>query len=365
MRRMQGVSRPSTVAKWRSTDRLKRFFFAPGREIPRDRSRRCSGPGVVFGPNIQAQNGSVSRVWPGSVRQRVPDAQFTIIDFSQPTAAVKALATKPGDTLYAKFRDLRGQARSHALAVLPLVSAPASRTSCSKRRRWDYPSSGTQSQRPRSGCVEILPDHRTQRPRPAARESRTSGPDPARPRQTRATSRAVVLEHDTWRATALEAIDAPSSSTPKIRVGFVHAVMQVAGPEVLVAETISASRAPHRCPVIFCDDNVAARWSKRLTWRGRAGPPRTSRAEGFGPSVFPSAANRRRHPCNDRTQCPSTRTKTRSSFTEPSAARLSLPRPRVNFTETRPALSGCSCRPNGASQIAGCLIDGRPCLRRL
>src|SRR6185295_12963099 len=62
----------------------------------------------------------VSRVWP-LVRQRVPDARFSMIGF-QPTAAVKALASTEGVTLYANLRDLRSEARSHAIAVLPFVS---------------------------------------------------------------------------------------------------------------------------------------------------------------------------------------------------------------------------------------------------
>jgi glycosyltransferase involved in cell wall biosynthesis len=93
--------------------------FAPGPEVVQPRTAIFWGR-LDFGPNIQALEWFVKRVWP-IVHQRVPDSRFTVVGF-QPTEAVRRLVQAPGIVLEANVRDLRSTARQHALAVLPFVS---------------------------------------------------------------------------------------------------------------------------------------------------------------------------------------------------------------------------------------------------
>ena len=79
-----------------------------------------------FGPNIQALRWFLERVWP-IVRQRMPDASFTVIGF-KPGDEVRALVRAAGVTLHSDLPDLRDAVRSHAIAVMPARrSAYASR----------------------------------------------------------------------------------------------------------------------------------------------------------------------------------------------------------------------------------------------
>jgi glycosyltransferase involved in cell wall biosynthesis len=73
-----------------------------------------------FGPNIQGLQWFCSRVWP-LVRERHPQAQFTIIGF-HPGDAVQHLATLPGVRLCADVPDVQALVHSHAIAVLPFTS---------------------------------------------------------------------------------------------------------------------------------------------------------------------------------------------------------------------------------------------------
>jgi glycosyltransferase involved in cell wall biosynthesis len=73
-----------------------------------------------FGPNIQALQWFLGRVWP-IVRQRVPEASFTVIGF-KPGDEVRALVRTPGVTLLSDLPDLRDAVRCHAVAVMPFVS---------------------------------------------------------------------------------------------------------------------------------------------------------------------------------------------------------------------------------------------------
>jgi glycosyltransferase involved in cell wall biosynthesis len=93
--------------------------FAPGGETVREKSAVFWGR-LDFGPNIQALEWFCRRVWP-LVRRQVPDGTVTIIGF-QPTDHVRAMTGHDGIELRANLRDLRGEARSHAVAVMPFVS---------------------------------------------------------------------------------------------------------------------------------------------------------------------------------------------------------------------------------------------------
>jgi glycosyltransferase involved in cell wall biosynthesis len=94
-------------------------YFAPGEELVQPYSAVFWGR-LDFGPNIQALEWFIGDVWP-LVRQRTPNAQFTIMGFN-PSAAVHKIAAAPGITLVPNVPDLRGIARQHAVAIFPFVS---------------------------------------------------------------------------------------------------------------------------------------------------------------------------------------------------------------------------------------------------
>ena len=73
-----------------------------------------------FEPNIDALSGFCRDIWPG-IRQRVPDATFTIIGYN-PTPVVERLAAVPGISVRPNVEDLRAAACQHALVVLPMIS---------------------------------------------------------------------------------------------------------------------------------------------------------------------------------------------------------------------------------------------------
>lgn len=71
------------------------------------------------GPNIQALEWFCAEIWP-HVRQRVPDARFSVLGFA-PTEAVRSLAGN-GVEVVGETPDLAPRVRRHALAVMPFVS---------------------------------------------------------------------------------------------------------------------------------------------------------------------------------------------------------------------------------------------------
>ena len=73
-----------------------------------------------FGPNIQAIEHFVAKIWP-VVRRQVPGATFGIYGF-QPTDAVRKLAGRDGITLTADLPDIRPAVREASAVVLPFVS---------------------------------------------------------------------------------------------------------------------------------------------------------------------------------------------------------------------------------------------------
>jgi len=73
-----------------------------------------------FGPNIQAVEWFVTKVWPG-VRARVPTARLNLYGF-QPTPAVTRFAGRDGVTLTADLPDVRAAVQECGAVVLPFVS---------------------------------------------------------------------------------------------------------------------------------------------------------------------------------------------------------------------------------------------------
>ncbi len=93
--------------------------FAPGDEPKKPKSCVFWGR-LDFGPNIQAVEWFVTKVWP-RVRAEVPDAQFQLYGF-QPSPKIRALAGRDGVALEADLPDLRSAVRQHEVVVLPFVS---------------------------------------------------------------------------------------------------------------------------------------------------------------------------------------------------------------------------------------------------
>jgi glycosyltransferase involved in cell wall biosynthesis len=89
----------------------------PTEEIPRS---AIFWGRLDFEPNIDALLWFFREVWPG-VRERVPDARFTIVGYN-PTPEIQNLASLAGVTLRPNVDDLRQAACEHALVALPMVS---------------------------------------------------------------------------------------------------------------------------------------------------------------------------------------------------------------------------------------------------
>jgi polysaccharide biosynthesis protein PslH len=73
-----------------------------------------------FGPNIQAIQWFLQKVWP-KVREVTPEAKFQIYGF-QPGPEIRSLAGKEGVELGIDLPDIRKAVRSHEVVVLPFVS---------------------------------------------------------------------------------------------------------------------------------------------------------------------------------------------------------------------------------------------------
>jgi polysaccharide biosynthesis protein PslH len=94
-------------------------FYRPFQAVEVERSAIFWGR-LDFEPNIDAVVWFCREIWPG-VRQRVPDARFTIVGYN-PTPQVEHAAMAPGITLLPNVDDLRSTVCEHALVVLPMIS---------------------------------------------------------------------------------------------------------------------------------------------------------------------------------------------------------------------------------------------------
>lgn len=73
-----------------------------------------------FGPNIQALEWFLAKVWP-LVRKQSPESRFDVFGF-QPTPEVKRLCEAPGVTLCPDQPDIRAEVRRRQIVVLPFIS---------------------------------------------------------------------------------------------------------------------------------------------------------------------------------------------------------------------------------------------------
>lgn len=90
------------------------------RELPQKEHSCVFWGRLDFGPNVQGLDWFCRHVWP-QVRQRVPDASFTLYGF-HPTPQVQTLAQLPGICLIPDLPDLREEVARHQVVVLPFIS---------------------------------------------------------------------------------------------------------------------------------------------------------------------------------------------------------------------------------------------------
>ena len=256
------------------------YFRPSSRDAVEPRSAVFWGR-LDFGPNIQALEWFCGKVWP-IVRARVPDARFTIIGFN-PSKAVRHLASGNGISLMPDLEDLRPTARRHSLAVLPFVSGGGIKNKLLEAAALGLPIVCTPTATVGLRGLDDSPLLVTSTPEQMTRTIEDLWTDAGRREQLSARVRAWVLEYHTWTAAARDAVAGlercpsrvavprggevaasqgqgltkASDRTQPVRVGFVLHSMQVAGAEVLVAETIRRLRGRIE-PVVFCLDEVGA-----------------------------------------------------------------------------------------------------------
>ncbi len=151
-----------------------------------------------FGPNVQAVEHFVTRVWP-AVRAAVPDAKFRVYGF-QPTPAVERFAGRDGVTVTADLPDIRPAARSAGAVVLPFVSGGGIKNKLLEACALGVPVIAT----PRT--VAGLPTRAAvavaDRPADWARALKLFWTDPGERASAGAAGRAWVMESHTWAAAA-------------------------------------------------------------------------------------------------------------------------------------------------------------------
>jgi glycosyltransferase involved in cell wall biosynthesis len=181
-------------------------FFAPGEESAMPNS--CAFWGRLdFGPNVQAIEWFVKRVWP-RVRSAVPGARFDVFGF-QPTPAVERLMGRDGITLTPNLPDLRSAVRSRAVTVLPFVSGGGVKNKLLEAAGMGLAVVG--APRVTSGLVGHPPVVLAKTPAAFAAELTRLWGDPAERSRLGRAARAWVTEHHTWASaarTALAGLDA-------------------------------------------------------------------------------------------------------------------------------------------------------------
>jgi glycosyltransferase involved in cell wall biosynthesis len=174
--------------------------YRPGDEPRRPNSCVFWGR-LDFGPNVQALEWFVRRVWP-RVRRAVPDARFQVYGF-QPTAAVRALVGRDGIELTADLPDIRPAVRGHMVAVLPFVSGGGIKNKLLEAAAMGLPTLATPRVLAGLNGTPPLPALRT----PAAWAAKLVElwRHPAERERLGAAARAWVIESHTWAAAAAAA----------------------------------------------------------------------------------------------------------------------------------------------------------------
>jgi glycosyltransferase involved in cell wall biosynthesis len=184
-------------------------FYRPGHEPVEDRTAVFWGR-LDFGPNVHALEWFCRRVWP-LIRQRIPDARFSIIGF-HPVEAVERLATIPGVTLLPNLPDLRGAVRRHSLVVLPFVSGGGIKSKLLEAAALGKPIVCTSVAAQGLRAVAEAPLVTADSPDRMSSAVIDLWSNSERLAQLGALARKWVVEHHTWEATAREALTALEES---------------------------------------------------------------------------------------------------------------------------------------------------------
>jgi glycosyltransferase involved in cell wall biosynthesis len=186
-------------------------YFHPGGRLVDDRSLIFWGR-LDFGPNVQALEWFVRRVWP-ALKQHAADARFTVAGFN-PSDAVRRLADTAGVSLAANVPDLRDLAGSHAIAVLPFVSGGGIKNKLLEAAALGLPivctTQATSGLRGVSASGIVIENG----PAEMARAIIDLWKHPDRRRRLGAMARRWVLEHHTWEENARQAAASISASLP-------------------------------------------------------------------------------------------------------------------------------------------------------
>ena len=182
-------------------------YFRPSGVPPRPNTAVFWGR-LDFGPNIQALEWFCDRVWPLVLRE-APEGRFTIMGFN-PGPEVTRLTAQTGIELRPNLTDLRGAACEHALAVLPMVSGAGMKNKLLEAAALGLPIVCTPT-----ATLGLKGGHSPLRvesdPRTFASAIVKLWRDPTRA-DCGADTRAWVMEHHGWEATARKAIDGLADS---------------------------------------------------------------------------------------------------------------------------------------------------------
>ena len=165
-----------------------------------------------FGPNVQAAEYFVRRVWP-AVRKAVPDAKLRLYGF-QPTPPVRALAGRDGVTLTADLPDIRPAVRAAQVVVLPFVSGGGIKNKLLEACAMGLPVVATR--RAWHGLTGRPPLIPAARPADWVKALTTLWGDAGERASVGAAGRDWVAEHHTWAAaarTAAAGLAGPDSRT--------------------------------------------------------------------------------------------------------------------------------------------------------
>jgi glycosyltransferase involved in cell wall biosynthesis len=198
MRRLAGIKHADLLPNG-----VDSHLFAPGRETVRDNSAVFWGR-LDFGPNIQALEWFCQRVWP-LIRRQVPSGALTIIGF-HPTPQIQAIAGRDGIELRANLRDLRTDARSHAVAVMPFVSGAGIKNKLLEAAAMGMPIVGTATAG--RGLRGTPPFELCASPESFAEAVVDLWRNRAKREQMGAAAREWVVTHHTWTETARDAMAA-------------------------------------------------------------------------------------------------------------------------------------------------------------
>jgi glycosyltransferase involved in cell wall biosynthesis len=156
-----------------------------------------------FGPNIQALEWFLRKVWP-IVRSVKPEAKFDVFGF-QPTAEVRQLCGASGVELFPDRPDIRAEVRQRAITVLPFISGGGIKNKLLEAAAMARPILATS--RVLEGLAGAPPIASAKSAADFAKELVALMKDAAKRRSLGDAARKWVVEHHTWAAAARIALE--------------------------------------------------------------------------------------------------------------------------------------------------------------